>query len=69
MRLLHEMSMQSYCRARMPNCGSTTPEGASARNEAVRAAKYLGRELWRQVSGYHLRSRVEIKTHCVNLLG
>lgn len=34
--------------------------GAAARNEALRAAKYLGRALWRRWSGYHRRSRVEI---------
>lgn len=31
--------------------------------------KYLGRALWRQVSGYHRRSRVETTMHCVKLLG
>ena len=34
--------------------------GARARNEALRASKYLGRALWRNWSGYHRRSRVEI---------
>ena len=43
--------------------------GAAARNEALRAAKYLGRALWRRWSGYHRRSRVETKMHCVKLLG
>lgn len=43
--------------------------GARARNEAVRASKYLGRALWRQVTGYHRRGRVETKMHCVKLLG
>jgi len=43
--------------------------GAMARNEALRAAKYLGRTLWRRWSGYHRRSRVETKMHCVKLLG
>ena len=43
--------------------------GAVARNEALRASKYLGRALWRQWSGYHRRSRVETKMHCVKLLG
>jgi hypothetical protein len=33
--------------------------GARAQNEAVRFSKYLGRALWRQVAGYHRRSRVE----------
>jgi hypothetical protein len=43
--------------------------GARARNEEVRSSKYLGRALWRQLSGYHRRSRVETKMHCVKLLG
>ena len=30
-----------------------------ARNEAVRSSKYLDRALWRQLTGYHRRSRVE----------
>ena len=43
--------------------------GARARNEAVRSSRYLGRALWRRWSGYHRRSRVETKMHCVKLLG
>jgi hypothetical protein len=43
--------------------------GARARNEAVRSSKYLGRALWRQLTGYHRRNRVETKMHCVKLLG
>ena len=43
--------------------------GAVARSEALRASKYLGRALWRRWSGYHRRSRVETKMHCVKLLG
>ena len=35
--------------------------GAIARNEAVRSSKYLGRALWRHLTGYHRRSRVETK--------
>ncbi len=46
-----------------------TSAGAIARNEAVRSSKYLGRALWRKWSGYHRRSRVETKMHCVKLLG
>ncbi len=34
---------------------------ARARNEAVRSSKYLGRALWRNLTGYHRRSRVETK--------
>lgn len=43
--------------------------GAIARNEAVNASRYLGRVLWRRWSGYHRRSRVETKMHCVKLMG
>ncbi|UWS78246.1 IS5 family transposase [Phaeobacter sp. G2] len=46
-----------------------TSAGAIARNEAVNASRYLGRALWRRWSGYHRRSRVETKMHCVKLLG
>jgi len=46
-----------------------TSAGAIARNEAVRASKYLGRALWRRWSGYHRRSRVETRMHCIKLLG
>ncbi len=47
----------------------TDTAGAMARNEALRAAKYLGRALRRQWSGYHRQSRVETKMYCVKLLG
>ena len=30
--------------------------GAIARNEALRASKYLGRAIWRKWSGYHRRT-------------
>ncbi|SFD14420.1 IS5 family transposase [Tropicimonas isoalkanivorans] len=43
--------------------------GAIARNEALRATKYLGRTIWRKWSGYHRRSRAETKMHCMKLLG
>ncbi|OBY25194.1 hypothetical protein A9D60_22680 [Leisingera sp. JC1] len=43
--------------------------GATARNEAVNASRYLGRALWWRWSGYHRRSRVESKMNCVKLLG
>jgi hypothetical protein len=43
--------------------------GAMARNEAVNASRYLGRAIWRRWSGYHRRSRVETKMHCVTLPG
>jgi hypothetical protein len=43
--------------------------GAEARNEILRATKYLGRAIWRRWSGYHRRSLVETKMRCVKLLG
>lgn len=43
--------------------------GAIARNEALRASRRFGRTIWRRWSGYHRRSRVETKMHCVKLLG
>ena len=43
--------------------------GAIARNEILRTSKYLGRTIWRRWSGYHRRSRVETKMHCIKLLG
>lgn len=46
-----------------------TSPGAIARNEALRASKYLGRAIWRRWSGYHRRSRVEAKMNCIKLLG
>ena len=46
-----------------------TSAGAIARNDAVHAQRYLGRTLWRRWSGYHRRSRVETKMHCIKLLG
>ena len=42
--------------------------GAVARNEALRASRRFGRTIWRRWSGYHRRSRVETKMHCVKLL-
>ena len=47
----------------------TANAGAIARNEALRASKCPGRTQWRRWSGYHRRSRVETKMHCVKLLG
>ena len=46
-----------------------TTAGAIARNEAVRACKYLRRALWRKLTGYPRRSRAETKMNCVKLLG
>ena len=39
------------------------------RNELLRTVKRLGRILWKKWSGYHRRSLVETKTHCIKLLG
>jgi transposase len=46
-----------------------TTAGAIARNDALRASRYLGRAIWRNWSGYHRRSRVETNMHCMRLLG
>lgn len=43
--------------------------GAIERNEVLRAIKHLGRALWKKWSGYHPRSLVETKMHCIKLLG
>lgn len=48
---------------------SPTSAGAIARNETLRACRHLGRAIWRRWSGYHRRSRVETKMHCIKLLG
>ena len=45
-----------------------TTAGAVARNEALRASKYLGRAIWRNWSGYLRRSRAETKMNCMKLL-
>jgi len=46
-----------------------TSKGAIARNDAVDASRYLGRTIWTRWSGYHRRSCVETKMHCIKLLG
>ena len=46
-----------------------TSDGTIARNDAVNAQRNLGRILWRRWSGYHRRSRVETKMHCMKFLG
>lgn len=43
--------------------------GHDVRNEAVRACRRLGRSIWKKWSGYHKRSLVETKMHCVKRLG
>jgi hypothetical protein len=39
------------------------------RNELLKTVKRLGRSLWKKWSGYHHRSLVETKMHCIKLLG
>ncbi|WP_234964115.1 IS5 family transposase [Acinetobacter johnsonii] len=39
------------------------------RNELLRTVKRFGRTLWKKWSGYHRRSLVENKMHCIKLLG
>ena len=38
-------------------------------NEFLRTVTRLGRTLWKKWSGYHRRSLVETKMHCIKLLG
>ena len=39
------------------------------RNELLKVVKRLGRTIWKKWSGYHHRSLVETKMHCIKLLG
>ncbi|EPX1125608.1 IS5 family transposase, partial [Acinetobacter baumannii] len=39
------------------------------RNELLKTVKRLGRTLWKKWAGYHRRSLVETKMHCIKLLG
>ena len=43
--------------------------GSLERNELLKTIKRLGRMLWKKWSGYHRRSLVETKMHCIKLLG
>ena len=43
--------------------------GIRARNETIRTAQRVGRTIWKQWSGYHLRSLVETKMYCFKQLG
>ncbi|MFW1642645.1 IS5 family transposase [Acinetobacter guillouiae] len=46
-----------------------TKTSSLERNELLRTVKHLGRTKWKNWSGYHRRSLVESKMHCVKLLG
>ena len=46
-----------------------TKTSSLERNELLRTVKRLGRTLWKKWSGYHRRSLVETKMHCIKLLG
>ena len=46
-----------------------TKSSSLERNELLWAIKRLGRTLWKKWSGYHRRSLVETKMHCIKLLG
>ncbi|VXA86992.1 transposase (fragment) [Acinetobacter sp. 8I-beige] len=46
-----------------------TKSSSLERNELLRIVKRLGRTLWKKWSGYHRRSLVETKMHCIKLLG
>lgn len=42
--------------------------GSLERNELLKTVKRLERTLWKKWSGYHQRSLVETKMHCIKLL-
>lgn len=42
---------------------------ARARNETLRATRYLGRALWKRLTGYHARSRVEAQMRRLKAFG
>ena len=73
-RRCHDVIVARNAHAVIPPRKNTKPwklssAGAIARNEAVNASRYLGRASWQRWSGYHRRSRVETKMHCVKLMG
>jgi len=47
----------------------TNSVGASVRNEALKACDRLGWAIWKKWSGYHRRSLVKTKMHCLKRLG
>lgn len=55
--------------ARSPEVATTSARASNSGLVVVNATRYLGRALWRRWSGYHRRSRVETKMHCVKLSG
>ena len=73
-RKCHDAIANPGAHAVIPPCKNAKPwriitAGVLARNEALRATKNLVRALWRRWRGYHRRSCVETKMHCVKLLG
>ena len=42
---------------------------AKARNETLRATRYFGRALWKRLTGYHARSRVEAQMRRLKSFG
>jgi hypothetical protein len=77
-RLRHPQMPRCHRRPRRPCCHPAPQERQAVEDRHRRSRrakrgpariKYLGRALWRRWSGYHRRSRVETKMHCVKLLG
>ena len=46
-----------------------TKTSSLEQNELLRTVKRLGRTIWKNWSGYHRRSLIETKMHCIKLLG
>ena len=50
---------QSSRSARTAVAGQEDGPAAKARNEILRASRHFGRALWKRLTGYHARSRIE----------
>ena len=61
--------MPSFRPERTRDPGSPTRPAPGRATEALRASKYLGRALWRRLTGDLRRSRAETKMNCTKLLG
>ena len=61
--------MRWFRQERMPKPWKDKQAGSIERNELLKTVKCLGRTLWKKWEGYHYRSLVETKMHCIKLLG
>lgn len=69
---VHEAVMQRNATPIIPprkNARVRKGDAFAHRNAAIAACRRFGRKLWRVWSGYHRRSLVETKMHCIKRLG